>query len=71
MSIYKFLEIIFVIQRKQYDDKGALRGEYKRVNPWNPISYLVVLLFFIGALLCYGFVGMWSQVDTVNPFRWQ
>jgi len=58
----KFLMTIGVIQK---------RGNKKRVNPFNPLSYVALIVGFTLALLMFGFVGMWEEVDGGNPFAWR
>jgi hypothetical protein len=41
-----------------------------RLNPFNPLSYVVVALVISTLILLYGFVGMWEQTDIRNPFKW-
>lgn len=58
----KFLIAIQVIQK---------RGSKKRLNPLNPLSYVALITGFTLALLMFGFVGMWKEVDSRNPFIWR
>ncbi len=70
----KFLKRIGVIQ--EYDNqknkikKG--RGFFKsyRINPYNPLSYIVVILIFIFGIIFFGIIGFWKQTDSSNPFKW-
>lgn len=66
----KLLKAIFVIQDIKSKHNG-LSVNKKRINPYNPISYLVIVLFFIVGILMFGFVGFWKEVDGKNPFKWQ
>lgn len=42
----------------------------RRFNPWNPISYVAVLLFLVAAIIMFGVVGFTKEVDHSNPFKW-
>lgn len=42
----------------------------KRFNPYNPLSYIVVLLFLVAAIIMFGVVGFAKEVDHSNPFKW-
>jgi hypothetical protein len=42
----------------------------RRLNPFNPLSYIALIIIFIVALLMFGFVGMWEEMDLRNPFKW-
>lgn len=39
-----------------------------RFNPYNPLSYLIVLAIAVGGLLMYGVVGLYQKAE--NPFLW-
>lgn len=39
-----------------------------RLNPFNPLSYLVVLISIPITLLLFGFMGFYQRVE--NPFKW-
>ena len=43
----------------------------KRLNPYNPLTYFTILCILIIALLMFGFVGMWREIDYRNSFKWQ
>ena len=58
----KFLTTIRVIQKN---------GKKKRMNPFNPLSYLAIIIAFILGLLMFGFVGVWKEIDGSNPFIWR
>jgi len=59
-NILKFLRVI------QTDSNG----ERHRLNPYNPLSYIVIILIPIIGILMFGFVGFWKEVDFSNPFKW-
>lgn len=41
-----------------------------RINPYNPLSYITIIVLLIVALVCFGAVGMWKELDLRNPFKW-
>jgi hypothetical protein len=61
------LKLIWVIQEK----KGLKGRRVRRINPWNPLSYLVTVMVLIIGILTFGFVGIKDQIDSANPFKWQ
>jgi hypothetical protein len=63
----EFLKAIWVVQEK----RGIKGRKLRRVNPWNPFSYLIVGLAIISGLLMFGFLGIKGQIDGTNPFKWQ
>lgn len=82
MTIREFLLAIYVIQVKKREvtltSKDGLERKvvgfrnWRRVNPYNPISYIVVSIMLIIGFLLFGGIGMWKEVDWLrNPFKWQ
>lgn len=41
-----------------------------RLNPYNPLSHLTVVLALLIGILLFGFLGFWKEVDLRNPFEW-
>lgn len=70
----EFLKIIQIISNKERDKKGLKRlgnfYEAKRLNPYNPLSYVLILLVPIIGTLMFGLIGFWKEVGNVNPFKW-
>lgn len=70
----KFLQKIFVLQVVSNKGKNPKLGrgftKAYRLNPWNPLSYITFILFWIIGILMFGFVGVWKKVETRNPFKW-
>lgn len=44
--------------------------EAHRLNPFNPLSYLTIIIGVVLGLLLFGVVGFWKETDTKNPFKW-
>jgi hypothetical protein len=57
-----FLRVIETIRHE--------RGTWRRLNPYNPLSYLCVALVTILGFFMFGFVGFWKEIDLRNPFKW-
>jgi hypothetical protein len=59
-------------ERHKQGLKRLGRGYFNahRLNPFNPLSYIVVALVIPTLILLYGFVGMWEQTGIRNPFKW-
>lgn len=68
----KFLTKIKVIQEKvtNKDDRFRKRTWY-RLNPYNPLSYITIVLTLLLAVVLFGVVGFKEQVDLKNPFKWK
>lgn len=43
----------------------------RRLNPFNPLSYLTIIITLIVGILMFGFVGVWEETELKNPFKWQ
>lgn len=82
MTIREFLLSIHVLQIKEVEVTLTIKDglerkvlgfrKWHRVNPYNPISYVVVLLMLVLGFLLFGIIGMWKEVDWLkNPFKWQ
>lgn len=81
MTLRDFLYGINVLQIKKIEvtltSKDGLERKvvgfrnWRRINPYHPISYVVIVCALISALLLFGFVGMWKEIDLKNPFKWQ
>lgn len=74
-KVLKFLHIIQSVSNEQRTKLGLKklgRGffEAHRINPFNPLSYLFILLCIPIAIIMFGLVGIWEQIDKKNPFKW-
>ena len=49
---------------------GKKPGKVHRMNPYNPLSYLVLALFLIVGIILFGFYGLFKDTVTYNPFKW-
>ena len=65
----KLLERLYVIQKKTYADKYVTRT-LKRLNPYHPLTYIVIPLYYALAIAMYGFVGYKREMDS-DLFKWQ
>lgn len=74
-KILRYLLIVQEVSNEERQKKGLRklgRGNSKayRFNPYNPLSYIALILIFIIGILMFGFVGIWKEIDTHNPFKW-
>ena len=65
----KLLERLYVIQKKTYADEYGTRT-LKRLNPYHPLTYIVIPLYYALAIAMYGFVGYKRETDS-DLFKWQ
>lgn len=72
----KALKIIQEVSNEERHKQGLKRlgrGFFKahRLNPFNPLSYLTLVLILIFGILAFGFYGFWKEADASrNPFKW-
>lgn len=66
----KFLKAIYIIQEKREKDKSGFWRNYRRINPFNPLSYILLLIVPIIAFIAFGVVAMWDHLDKRNPFKY-
>ncbi len=75
-SIYeKILIYLFILEEVSNDNRKPKLGRgfftARRLNPYNPLSYLFIFLIILIGLLMYGFFGAFKEIDiTKNPFKW-
>lgn len=70
----KLLKFLFIIQEVSNEGRDPQLGrgffEARRLNPYNPLSYITVVLVLIVGILMFGFVGIWKETNLRNPFKW-
>jgi len=75
-KILKTLKIIQEVSNEDRNRKGLKRlgrGYFiaHRLNPFNPLSYLTLILILIFGIIAFGFYGFWKEAGTSkNPFKW-
>lgn len=70
-KILKQLLIIQEVSNKVMEPKlGRGFTTAHRLNPYHPLSYVVVVIALLAALVCFGIIGMWKEIDSKNPFYW-
>lgn len=65
----ELLERLYVIQKKTHVNEY---GTYtlKRLNPYHPLTYIVIPLYYALAIAMFGFVGYKQEMDS-DFFKWQ
>lgn len=71
----KYLQIVQTVSNEERHEQGLKRlgrgfFEARRLNPYNPLSYISLIIILIVGILMFGFVGFWKETTTLNPFRW-
>jgi|APCry1669192269_1035402.scaffolds.fasta_scaffold00669_4 hypothetical protein len=73
-NILKWLFIIQEVDNDWRNENGYKRlgkgySKAYRLNPYNPLSYLTIIVVLIVGVLMFGVIGIWNEVDS-KPFRW-
>lgn len=68
-NLTNFLRLFSIIQFKDIENSKYSKV---RINPWNPLSYLFVLLILFCYLLLYGVRGTIKDygIFDKNPFKY-
>ena len=70
----KLLKQLNVIQEVSNEGRSPRLGRgyftAHRLNPFNPLSYIVFIIGFCFGILLFGIIGIWQEVDNKNPFKW-
>lgn len=71
VKILKQLRVIEEIDNSERIDKIG-RGFFvaRRLNPYNPLSYILIVLVLLASLIMMGVLGFINQLKTKNPFKW-
>lgn len=74
-KILRYLQILQTVSNEKRHKQGLKRlgrgyNETYRLNPYNPLSYITIIIILIVGILMFGFIGFWKEVTTLNPFRW-
>jgi hypothetical protein len=68
----KLLITLKIIQEKKIKDPFGFTYKKRRLNPYNPLTYVLIIYSFIIGLLMFGFVGFWNEVNWDElKFKWR
>lgn len=70
---YKLLRVLQITQQrnKKVNNKIVKLSVSRRLNPYNPLTYVYVIGMYSTGLIAFGIIGIWQQVDIrKNPFKW-
>ena len=68
--IRKFLIFARVIQVRKLKDSFKLTYQERRLNPFNPLTYVTILIAILVGIVMFGVVGVWKEIDLSNPFKY-
>lgn len=67
----KLLIALKIIQEKKIKDPfGHTRKKY-RLNPYNPLTYVLILCSFVIGLFAFGFCGIWNEVNWSDELKFK
>ena len=74
-DMLKFLRVLEVVSNEERVKNGLKRlgkgySEAYRLNPYNPLTYLLVIILMIVWIPMFGIVGLWIQLHEENLFEW-
>jgi len=64
------LRFLCVLQDSKHIDSFKRSYTKQRMNPYNPLSYIIILVLIIVGIIMYGFVGVWKELRIKDMFRW-
>ncbi len=75
----KLLKLLWIVQEVSNEQrhKAGLdrlgKGYFNayRLNPYNPLSYIIAIATLIVYVPLFGFIGTWRDaIEAGNPFKW-
>jgi len=71
--IRKILKWLWITQetdnRERHKRVGKGYNKAYRLNPYNPLSYLLIPIVLVVGVIMFGFVGLKEELPK-NPFKW-
>jgi hypothetical protein len=68
----KLFKILWITQTKREKNAFGSESTMRRFNPYNPITYVVIVIFALIGIIMYGLVGFWDIENvSVLKCRWK
>lgn len=67
----KLLKALYIVQEKTTLDKFKRRTKVQRLNPYNPLTYIAILIASIIGMILFGIVGYWNMIELKQSFKYQ
>jgi len=68
----KLFKILWITQTKRKKNAFGSESTMRRFNPYNPITYVVIVIFALIGIIMYGLVGFWDIENvSVLKCRWK
>lgn len=70
LHTFKILQVISNEERNKNGLKRLGKGYFKayRLNPYNPLCYVIIIISIPVLILLFGFIGFLNKIH--NPFCW-
>jgi hypothetical protein len=69
--IRKILKLLLIVQERKKKDAFNRTQIQRRINPYNPLSYIFFLLALIIGIFAFGIVGLLEEFEVHNEFKWR
>ena len=73
-TLKRILKFLYIYQEVSNKGRNPYIGQgYStayRLNPYNPFSYILLLIVILIGFLLFGIIGFWNEIDRRNPFEW-
>lgn len=74
MDFRNILKKLLVLQEVSNKNRKPKLGRgfetVLRLNPYNPLSYITIIVVLVLGLIMFGVVGIRKEIDFINPFKW-
>ncbi len=67
----KILKFLFVLQERIKTDVFNHKYKQRRLNPYNPLSYIFLMILYTIGLFAYGIIGLIEQTEPIREFKWK
>ena len=68
----KLLKYLYVIQEKTHHDEFRRKRVKRRLNPYNPLTYVVMVSVIIVGVIMFGVVGLKNEINIDElKFKWE
>jgi hypothetical protein len=67
----KLLRFMYVIQCKRVRTGLGPTIAMQRLNPFNPISYALLLVVLLVGIVLFGIAGVWEVLKLPRIFKWK
>lgn len=68
--ITKLFKALYIVQEKVKKNGPYHTRKLQRLNPYNPLTYIALLIALIISLILFGIAGTWKNVDYKNTFKY-